>query len=102
MLLRASELDVCPIEVNDDLVKGLRAQGNYTLLPFWLPAVPVLSCYSRAMIEEGIADNLGLIQFQFSTVKGVVALNVIQQSWLRGAHGSGVSSFFVCDLKFSS
>lgn len=54
------------------------------------------------MIEEEIADSLGLIQSQFSTVKGVVALNVIQQNWLRGACGSGVFSFVVCDLKFSS
>lgn len=81
MLLRAKVLDVGHIEVNDDLVKGLRAQGNYTPLPSWLPAVPVLSCHSRAMTEEEIADSLGLIQFQFSTVKGVVALNVIQQNW---------------------
>lgn len=53
------------------------------------------------MIEKEIADSLGLIQFQFSRVKGVVALNVIQQNWLRGAHRSGVSTFVVCDLKFS-
>ena len=53
-------------------------------------------------MEEEIADSWGLIQFQFSTVKGVVELSVVQQNWLRGACGSGVSSFIVCDLKFSS
>lgn len=54
------------------------------------------------MTEEEIADSLGLIQFQFSIVEGVLALNAIQQNCLRGACGSGVSSFVVCDLKFSS
>lgn len=80
----------------------LRAQGNSTPLPSWLPAVPILSCHSRAVIEEEIADSLGLIQFQFSTVKGVVAPNVIQQTWWRGAHSGGVSSFAVHDQRFSS
>lgn len=44
------------------------------------PSSPsILSCHSRAVMEEETADSLGLIQFQFSTVKGVVAPNVIQQ-----------------------
>lgn len=94
--------DVCFAEVDDDLVKGLMALGNCTPLPFWLPAVFVLSCHSRAMTEKVIADSLGLIQCQLPTVKGVLVLNVIQQNWLRGAHGSGVPSLVVHDLKFSS
>lgn len=54
------------------------------------------------MTEKVIADSLGLIQCQLPTVKGVLVLNVIQQNWLRGAHGSGVPSLVVHDLKFSS
>lgn len=54
------------------------------------------------MTEKEIADSLGLIQCQLPTVKGVLVPNVIQQSWLGGAHGSGVPSLVVRDLKFSS
>lgn len=76
--------------------------GKFHPITLLLPAVPILSCHSRAVIEEEIADSLGLIQFQFSTVKGVVAPNVIQQTWWKGAHGGGVSSFTVHDQRFSS
>lgn len=102
MFLRASVLHVCLTEVDDDK----EVFWGHREIPPYYPLAPsslsILSCHSRAVMEEETADNLGLIQFQFSTVKGVVAPNVIQQIWWRGARGDGVSSIAVHDQRFSS